>query len=248
MVTCNYCGKTAERVTGQDVYPHRPDLFRRYFWMCRPCRAWVGCHERTGVPLGRLARAELRRLKMDAHSALDPLWKLYGWKRVWVYQWLSRELKIPADKCHIGMFDEAQCKAVIKAVQRLMRDPVSGRYEEEKRQTEWESLRKSSREAKAQERAQRPCEHGTPGCTGRGEKHACPVPPDSPSGHRPTFTAGPTPLAGPTFSPREEALAWSKESDPDESVLAWVDEDVCVDEEGGECSPMETFQRGRDQI
>jgi len=100
-------------------------------WICKPCGAWVGVHRGTKIPLGRLANAELRKAKIEAHAAFDRFWqaaiKLRGWTkgkaRAKAYAWLSKSLEIPAEDCHIGMFDIADCKRVtalctaIKAVE-----------------------------------------------------------------------------------------------------------------------------------
>ena len=113
---CPYCTGPSELVTGQVIYPHRPDLFTKWFYQCAPCGAYVGCHP-TGTgksPLGRLANAELRRAKSDAHAAFDPLWRNGNMSRHKAYKFLAREMGVPADKAHIGMFDVAQCKRVVQ--------------------------------------------------------------------------------------------------------------------------------------
>lgn len=113
-VICPYCDQPARFVNGSTVYPHRPDLHHKAFYVCEPCEARVGCHEATGKPFGRLANAELRRLKIDAHAAFDPLWKHGPMKRTQAYAWLARRMNIAKDDCHIGMMDEAQCRRVIE--------------------------------------------------------------------------------------------------------------------------------------
>lgn len=117
---CPYCDKRARLASGADIYPHRPDIFGLHakpFWQCVPCGAYVGCHPGTRKPLGRLANAALRLAKMRAHEAFDPLWKSGRMGRNEAYGWLTRALGIPGSECHIGMFDEAQCAAVVRAVQ-----------------------------------------------------------------------------------------------------------------------------------
>lgn len=111
---CAYCGNEAEYVTGEDIYPHRKDLYDKKFWRCEPCDAYVGCHATTGKPLGRLANAELRRRKSMAHQKFDPLWRNGGMSRSKAYNWLSNQLRISPDKCHIGMFDIDMCDRVIE--------------------------------------------------------------------------------------------------------------------------------------
>lgn len=115
-VNCDYCQKTAQLITGKDLYPHRFELYHLKFWACLPCLAWVGCHEnsKNNAPLGRLANAELRKLKMAAHEMFDPLWRNRGMRRKEAYQFLAKKLGIPFNDCHIGMFNEEMCKKVIE--------------------------------------------------------------------------------------------------------------------------------------
>lgn len=100
-------------VSGNVIYPHRSDLFYKRFWLCAPCDAYVGCHEGTERPLGRLANAELRRAKMAAHAVFDPLWRNGHMKRSQAYGWLADQLGIPCTECHIGEFDVDRCRLVV---------------------------------------------------------------------------------------------------------------------------------------
>jgi len=114
---CPYCGTFSKMVTGQRIYPHRQDLFDMQFYLCAPCDAYVGCHEGTTNPLGRLADLALRRAKNRAHAAFDPLWRNGKMKRQSAYKWLAQQLGIDAKDCHIGMFDVEICEKVVKACQ-----------------------------------------------------------------------------------------------------------------------------------
>ena len=112
---CPYCGNAAELKTGHHVYPHRPDLAHLKIWACDPCDAWVGTHKNspTHAPLGRLANAELRRAKMAAHAAFDPLWKSGQMSRSKAYTLLSQKMGLTKEQTHIGMFDVEQCETVV---------------------------------------------------------------------------------------------------------------------------------------
>ncbi|WP_028492623.1 zinc-finger-containing protein [Thioalkalivibrio sp. ALE19] len=110
---CPYCGERSERVTGAEVYPHRPDLAGKAFYQCAPCDARVGCHPGTNKPLGRLANAALRRAKSRAHKAFDGLWRDGSMTRSEAYAWLAEQMDLPVKRCHIGQFDEAQCEQVV---------------------------------------------------------------------------------------------------------------------------------------
>ena len=116
-VTCPYCFKDAALASGREVYPHRPDLHLKPFYLCQPCRAWVGCHPGTTKPLGRLADAKLRSAKMRVHAAFDPHWK--GTKNITrgrCYRRLARDLGIAETDCHVGMFDLETCERALGVI------------------------------------------------------------------------------------------------------------------------------------
>ena len=116
VVICPYCQERARLVTGEQVYPHRRDLYDKRFYACPPCGAWVGVHVGTFQPLGRLANEQLRKLKMHAHARFDPLWKSGRVERSAAYVMLAEALGIPGEECHIGMFDEDMCMRVVNAI------------------------------------------------------------------------------------------------------------------------------------
>lgn len=111
-VRCDYCGRPAELVDSKVIYGKS---YGHKCYLCRPCFAYVGCHKGTNIPLGRLANAELRYWKMQAHAAFDPLWqygKFRGCRNA-AYAWLAERMNLPVEKTHIGMFDVGQCKKAI---------------------------------------------------------------------------------------------------------------------------------------
>jgi zinc-finger-containing domain len=114
-VRCPYCEQKIQLVTGDTIYPLRPDLHRKLFWQCRPCDAYVGCHEsgKGTTPMGSLANAELRKARMEAHAAFDPLWKTQQFEsRGRAYSWLSSQLGIHRKKCHISWLSLEDCRRV----------------------------------------------------------------------------------------------------------------------------------------
>lgn len=115
--SCPQCGGSAELVGGARVYPHRADLHGKRFWMCTTCeQSYVGCHPGTERPLGTLATVAIRRARMSAHAAFDPLWRSGKMRRKQAYKWLAGELGIPAADCHISWFGVEMCNSVVRAV------------------------------------------------------------------------------------------------------------------------------------
>lgn len=109
-VNCPYCGRQAQYVDSKVVYGRSYGMI----YLCRKCDAYVGVHKGTDNPLGRLANKELRYWKMAAHAAFDPLWQSGRMKRNDAYAWLAEQMGLMPEGTHIGMFDVAQCKTVIK--------------------------------------------------------------------------------------------------------------------------------------
>lgn len=123
MIKCPYCNIPAIRATGENIYPHRKDLYHKRFYLCPQCGAYVGCHPGTWKELGRLADSELRTAKSNAHAVFDRLWR-DGAKmsRREAYAWLSKSMGIPSTETHIGMFDVEQCKLVVELVNARRQD------------------------------------------------------------------------------------------------------------------------------
>ncbi len=113
-IQCDYCGRPAKLVAGNSIYPNKPELANKAFWVCYPCNARVGCHNGTTRPLGRMANTALRRWRRKAHEAFDPVWREGHRNRKSAYKWLAKSMGIPVDKCHIAMFSVADCKKVIE--------------------------------------------------------------------------------------------------------------------------------------
>lgn len=108
LVICPYCGRSAEFVDSSVVYgkSYGP------IYLCRCCDAYVGVHAGSDKPKGRLANAELRKWKIAAHNAFDPLWKSGQLSRKAAYKLLATRMGLPIERTHIGMFDVEQCKRV----------------------------------------------------------------------------------------------------------------------------------------
>lgn len=117
-MVCPYCSGEVQKVRGEKIYPHRPDLHRLKFFLCGPCDAYVGCHAKGKgfKPLGRLANKELRQWKMRAHKEFDPIWRSGRMNRYEAYKWLAEQMGKTSRECHIGKFDVGDCMRVIEIV------------------------------------------------------------------------------------------------------------------------------------
>ena len=70
---CDFCGNEAEWVENKEVYG------RNYgksvmIWLCKPCDAYVGCHNNTMKSLGTIANKETREWRQRAHKIYDTFW------------------------------------------------------------------------------------------------------------------------------------------------------------------------------
>ena len=122
---CPYCNCETKLVTGEVIYPKmvntvpRPNYLDKKFYVCtKNPDHYVGTYNDNKTSLGRLADSELRKMKMNAHAAFDPLWKK-GDKRIFpsrhkAYNWLSEKMNLPLEYTHFGMFTIEQCKEAIK--------------------------------------------------------------------------------------------------------------------------------------
>jgi len=129
-MVCTHCQGNTVLVGGEEIYPHRPDLFDRYFWLCRLCEAWVGCHRAQkqvnakgkevwsngAMPLGSVANKELRALRHRVHALFDPIWKSGAKTRVEAYDWLSGVLGVASGRAHVAWMNVEQCKVAIAAL------------------------------------------------------------------------------------------------------------------------------------
>lgn len=109
---CSECGKNSSRVKGDVVYPHRPDLFWKTFYLCE-CGAYCGAHG-DGRPLGFPAGKHTRAARTEAHNIFDLIWKEKHMSRDCAYNWLVKATGIDRLRCHIGMMNRRDAHMVSK--------------------------------------------------------------------------------------------------------------------------------------
>lgn len=58
--------------------------------------------------------SDLAKLRVEAHKSLDVHWQFGPMTRSDAYARLAKEMKMRPSNCHIGMFNEKQCRTVIE--------------------------------------------------------------------------------------------------------------------------------------
>lgn len=107
---CPYCRKKSKFVDSSVIYGKS---YGNIYW-CKDCDAYCGVHKNTRQSLGRLANADLRFWKKEAHKYFDMIWKNEGMDRSTLYKMLAESLNLPPEYCHIGMFQIKTCKEVVE--------------------------------------------------------------------------------------------------------------------------------------
>ena len=106
---CPYCQKEAPWVENKAIYGRNyGKSFMCYY--CKPCDAYVGCHQNSKTPLGTMANKELRAWRIRAHDHIDPLWKTGRMKRKEVYAFLKEKLGV---QVHVAESDLEMCKRIL---------------------------------------------------------------------------------------------------------------------------------------
>lgn len=114
---CHHCGEECDLVAGVNIYPHRQDLGRKLFWLCRDCGAHVGCVGDTRVPLGTAANEKLRAARTRAYYAMLEHWYCYDdpRRKGMVYSYVAGVLGVSASQLRVGTFGLEQCRRVVAA-------------------------------------------------------------------------------------------------------------------------------------
>lgn len=114
---CGCQKKVLARLTnGEEIYPHRDDLYKLPFWRCDDCFNFVGCHYKTKDrtrPLGIIPTKEIKNARQHIHRLLDPLWKGKDnakRKRTYLYQQIQKRIgsEYPYHTANIISVDEGR--------------------------------------------------------------------------------------------------------------------------------------------
>ena len=117
--TCRYCGSTVVFTSNAEIYGKEYGNGKCY--LCRNCKAFVGVHTGTQIPLGTLANNELRKARNKAHIEFDKLWKQPTriMTRFNAYKWLANKMNKDIKDTHIALFEIKECEKVIKLIEQM---------------------------------------------------------------------------------------------------------------------------------
>ncbi|MBN3839335.1 zinc-finger-containing protein [Burkholderia sp. Ac-20349] len=111
--SCPYCGATVGIVNNKAIYGREygewPWAYACTEWRCR---AYVGMHPFTNIPLGTLADKATREARKHAKALFVPLYESGRMTRTEAYAWLAGRLGIELEKCHFGWFSAEECACV----------------------------------------------------------------------------------------------------------------------------------------
>lgn len=123
IIYCCTCKKDIDCkfVKGNVVYPHRPDLAEKNFYICPKCKQYIGCHPNTNRPLGVIPTQEMKKARMIIHGLIDPLWKKGIISRGKLYRLIAKELGIK--QYHTGWTRSiGQCRQVYRAASKIIKE------------------------------------------------------------------------------------------------------------------------------
>lgn len=110
-VICHYCEKDALFMTSKEFYGRD---YGSNLWVCHDCDAYVGTNKNSRIPLGTLAKKDLRELRKAAHNLVDLYWRHGHMTRTDLYQKIQILMNLPPEDAHIGKFNENQCQFLIQ--------------------------------------------------------------------------------------------------------------------------------------
>lgn len=116
-IKCPYCGSRAFLRPESVVYGRETSDPEAKLYVCArypACDAYVSAHRRSHLPMGTLAGKELRRKRIEAHTAFCRLWESGLMQKAEAYRWLQVQLGLPQAEAHIAKFSEFRCEEVIQ--------------------------------------------------------------------------------------------------------------------------------------
>jgi hypothetical protein len=128
LIYCCKCGKeiNARLTTGKEIYPHRNDLKKLFYWKCDICKNYVGTHKKRQdgtIPLGVIPSPEIRQARSKIHTILDPLWKNGQIKRGNLYKKLSQKIGKEYHTAEVKSIEEVN--NIIDVIQEIKKEMIN---------------------------------------------------------------------------------------------------------------------------
>lgn len=115
---CNCCGSISVSIVNNSAIYGRSHGKWPWAYRCDYCRAYVGMHPFTDIPLGTLADTKTREARKACKLPFIKIYESGILSRNAAYKALSEKLGIAVDECHFGWFDSGMCeRAAIAAWQ-----------------------------------------------------------------------------------------------------------------------------------
>ncbi len=113
LIYCCYCLTyiDARLTTGDEIYPHKPNLKDMPFWVCTTCHNFIGCHHKTKTPtkpLGTIPTVEIRQLRLQAHEGINRLQRIRRTSTHKIYRMLSLCVGREFHCGHLSTIEEAE--------------------------------------------------------------------------------------------------------------------------------------------
>ncbi len=121
---CPYCQAHVSIANNSEIYG-KPYGEWPWLYLCgdRQCRAYVGMHPLTDIPLGTLADGPTRQARGNAKAVFNPIWQSGRMTRTKAYHWLAEQLGIAnVDECHFGWMDVQTCQRAASACLNLAKE------------------------------------------------------------------------------------------------------------------------------
>lgn len=113
---CPYCKRPGVLRPAAYVYGDNNLDPEKYLYVCSgypSCDSYIGAHKKSMRPMGTMADSNLRNKRIEAHRALDAIWKNGYMTKHSTYIWLQNRLNLREKDTHIGKFSYYLCEQTI---------------------------------------------------------------------------------------------------------------------------------------
>lgn len=112
---CPYCRSAVHLRSADGIYKDNSKNAQLYVCSKYPvCDSYVRVHPGTRIPIGSLANAKLRLLRIETHRQFDKLHEAGIMTKRDAYGWLAHTLQTPMSQAHIGYLSEYYCNLIIE--------------------------------------------------------------------------------------------------------------------------------------